>query len=170
MAATEINPTERQVQLNQRLLAATQNALLLSEQTQPKNTKKAYAPAQKEFVDWCTRSGFDDGSAVTSSKLLPFIQDEVANRALRPGRHNRKKKNRVREDGTEVTQTLAASSVEAYVSSILRLWKIQYDRRPQDSPMQPPMRSQALKDFLKSRLTQDPRGGGKSLWIAPSAR
>ena len=149
----EIDPTTaRQIQLNQRLLAATQNALLLSEQLQPKNTKKSYEGKQKEFIDWCIRSGFDDGSSVTSSKLLLFIQDEVTKRGLRGSRY---KKERVTEDGTEVKQTLPAQSVESYVSAILRLWKVQYDRRPQDSPMQPPMRSQALKDFLKSRLTQE---------------
>jgi len=152
VAETEIEPTERQIQLNQRLLAATQNALLLSEQSQPKNTKKSYEKKQKEFVDWCTRSGFDDGSSVTNSKLLLFIQNEVAGRGLRGSRY---KKDRVREGSGEVTQTLAAGSVEAYVSAILRLWKVQYDRRPQDSPMQPPTRSQALKDFLKSRLAQE---------------
>jgi hypothetical protein len=52
------------------------------------------------------------------------------------------------EDGEEIQPTLGASAVEAYVSSLMSLWKDQYALRTNPNP---PLRNEALKQLLKTR-------------------
>jgi hypothetical protein len=62
--------------------------------------------------------GFEDGDAIYR-KLILFLKDEVLDRGLRPCPQ---KQSRAGLDGEEVNQTLSASSVEIFVSSLMALW------------------------------------------------
>jgi len=53
---------------------------------------------------------------MSHEKLILFLKEEVLDRDLRPCRQ---KQSRTRLDGEEVHQTLSASSVEIYVSSLM---------------------------------------------------
>ena len=85
----------------------------------PMTTKRAYAPKQAEFRDFCRARGFQDGDTVTESKLLLFLEKEVVHRPLRgPSR--------------KLVPSMPASearlhwrSVRAYITAITDLWQQQ---------------------------------------------
>ena len=83
-----------------------------------RNTSKNYDPKQLEFIEWCKRREFEDGSTVHQDKLGLFLEEEVAKRALR----RRGKKSDAAEEIDLEQQTLSHASVRTYVSAITDLW------------------------------------------------
>src|ERR1700723_1696981 len=84
----------------------------------------------------------------SNGKLFLFLKEEVLGRDLRPCRQ---KQSRTGLDGEEVHQTLSASSVEIYVSSLMALWKTQFDTQPPGGTIPRPSRSTGLQNMLKKR-------------------
>ena len=87
---------------------------------------------------------------MSNGKFILFMKEEVLNRDLRPCWQ---KQSRTGLDGEEVHQTLSASSVEIYVSSLMALWKTQFDAQPLGGTIPPPSRLTGLKNMLKKRNT-----------------
>src|SRR5882762_7025839 len=85
---------------------------------------------------------------MSNGKLILFMKEEVLNHDLRPCWQ---KQSRTGLDGEEVHQTLSASSVEIYVSSLMALWKTQSDTQPPGGTIPPPSRSIGLQDMLRKR-------------------
>jgi hypothetical protein len=82
------SPTQ---ELQARIEAARDETLEYHRTHQPANTGRNYAPKQREWKAWCAAQGFLPGGQylpgdwVDEGKLLLFIKDEVAARALRQG-------------------------------------------------------------------------------------
>ncbi|KAG2214765.1 hypothetical protein INT45_004083 [Circinella minor] len=81
-----------QAQLEQQLEDAVVHTNEMAKSLQPKATKSAYKPKQKEFKEWCKEKGFSRITRyqVTGKKLNLFLQEKVLGRERRtPGRRKR---------------------------------------------------------------------------------
>ncbi|KAG2223199.1 hypothetical protein INT45_011545 [Circinella minor] len=81
-----------QAQLEQQLEDAVVHTNEMAKSLQPKATKSAYKPKQKEFKEWCKEKGFSRITQyqVTGKKLNLFLQEKVLGRERRtPGRRKR---------------------------------------------------------------------------------
>jgi len=102
---------------------------------------------QKEWERWRKKLRCLDGSLVTEGKLVTFLDKEVIHRELR-----RRKRQRTRDNGEAVKQTLGKDSINAYVNAIVALYsvelsmKINHNHNP---------RGAALKALLDSRFREE---------------
>ena len=69
-----------QAQLEQQLEDAVVHTNEMAKSLQPKATKSAYKPKQKEFKEWCKEKGFSRITRyqVTGKKLNLFLQEKVS--------------------------------------------------------------------------------------------
>ena len=69
-----------QAQLEQQLEDAVIHTNEIAKSLQPKATKSAYKPKQKEFKEWCKEKGFSRITRyqVTGKKLNLFLQEKVS--------------------------------------------------------------------------------------------
>jgi Centromere DNA-binding protein complex CBF3 subunit, domain 2/Transcriptional activator of glycolytic enzymes len=122
-----------------------QEALEIALRHMNENTRKAYEPKQKEWVDFCIERRFEDGQLVTEDKLCMFLRTKVFNRTLRTSRF---KKYRTDTEGKEIQQTLGMGMINEYCSAIILLWKLQSAK---DLSRTPNPRGIKLKGLLKDR-------------------
>ena len=107
-------------ELQARIEAARDETLEYHRTHRPSNTVRNYAPKQREWKAWCAAQGFPSsgqylpGDWVDEGKLLLFIKEEVAARALRTresGRRRPKASRRSRRSAAKAQVALALALV-----------------------------------------------------------
>jgi predicted phosphoadenosine phosphosulfate sulfurtransferase len=90
------------------------NTILQNElETMPENTKKAYLPKIKEFVEWCQSR--NDSATVTPAKVSVFLDKEIINKEVQKG-----------EKWSGVKR--GKSTINHYVNALTKLWAIQVNQ------------------------------------------
>ena len=87
LTRTEINARNQAMAVQRR-----GRAIETAQENRPKNTKKTYKKAQKEWVSFCDKYQFEDGDHVNADKLIWFTQEVVLTRRV-------KAKGRKQKDG-----------------------------------------------------------------------
>jgi hypothetical protein len=130
--------TARTVENNLAIQHAVQQVVADAQRSRPKNTAKNYENKQPEWISWCEKQLFADGSLVHGGKLLLFPRDVVVPRGSR------------KMIGGE-PQPLTADGLEGYVKPIVDLYSTQ---RSLGLNREPHPRGSALKGYLKSEKQQ----------------
>jgi len=137
---------EHRAALQVELFAQGARALAQARETRPQNTNKSYEPKQKEWREFCTDKGFEDGELVHENKVVWFMNERVLPRSLRASRH--KRENCTTADGKPIPQTLSIGSIKAYVAAIVDLWSFQ---KTKGINTHPNPRGEALNGLLRAR-------------------
>jgi len=113
---TSLEPIEEmEVSVQSELDLALSNALQESLDSRPQNTLKMYQKRQHEFSSWCKSiKKFSDGDFVTEAKILLYLNEVII-----PRGNTRK----MGPDNKPLP--LSKEGVEAYVKSIIDLYKYQ---------------------------------------------
>ncbi|KAH9089141.1 hypothetical protein LEN26_019248 [Aphanomyces euteiches] len=121
----------------------------------PVNTKKQYAPRQKEYIEWCFAKNYQNDT-VTPGRMVLFLT-EMQERPIRPtGRKRKVDETHEMENATGETiycqtntpdaHTIGYPALAAYVNTLMDLLKVQYEL---DQTDRVPIRPAAVKELLK---------------------
>lgn len=123
----QVGDSAIQMQIEESERATLQTTL----NSRPVNTRRKYEGYQKEFVEWCSKHNFCDGSTVTKGKLHLFLSEQVV------GRESKKTKGKI----------VGSSTVCGYVNAIVDLYNQQVGLRT-NSNEHP--RSAQVKQLIKN--------------------
>ncbi|KAE8251595.1 hypothetical protein A4X06_0g2613, partial [Tilletia controversa] len=145
------------------LAGAVNTAVQKKIESRPKGTSSSYDPKQKKWASFCAMRKFDDGTIVSEAKLLLWLQTVIV-----PTGNSRKKERKDAADGTAPAKnaSLAASTIETYVSGVLDLYKQQVSlgtnlhTNPRGGALTSYMDSLGREEATRKRDAMDDRQGG----------
>lgn len=102
----------RAIENNLGVQRTVQEAVVKSHNECNKNTRKNYEGKQQEWINWCTTREFTDGSIVTQSKILLFLEEVVQPCGSRKSVNG-------------VVVPLSSDGLQGYVKALVDLYNIQ---------------------------------------------
>ncbi|CAD7062031.1 unnamed protein product, partial [Tilletia caries] len=144
-------------------LAGAVNTAVQKKIERPKGTSSSYDPKQTKWASFCAMRKFDDGTIVSEAKLLLWLQAVIV-----PTGNSKKKERKDEADGTAPAKnaSLAASTIETYVSGVLDLYKQQVSlgtnlhTNPRGGALTSYMDSLGREEATRKRDAMDDRQGG----------
>ena len=117
LTRTEINARNQAMAVQRR-----DRAIETAQENRPKNTKKTYKKAQKEWVSFCDKYQFEDGDHVNADKLIWFTQEVVLTRRVKAKGRKQKKDDQQRAEDVDLVEedrAVVEATVESYRRGIL---------------------------------------------------